>query len=306
MMRQLEPATLFRTVRQAQSKIEQFYKQGRVWHLKGKPEWRRTSLGFQMQIDTSDPMDVDFYLGYYQQELLTLIGILVSTNDVVIDIGAQKGFISLILSKQVGPDGSVVSIEPDARALKFLRTHARQNGCDNIITCGYGLGATTETCDFALSTQLGWSSRYPNEAARQCVTSITQIQVRTLDDVVQGLNCGASRRKITFIKIDAEGSEPDIISGGFQTLSRHKPALYMEVNKRSLAARGSQTDTGGEPLRDLGYRFFWVQRHRAGTLGSSIRLQSLNHLTDGPQDLYDVLAIVPDSPFADRLVRFIR
>jgi Met-10+ like-protein len=115
-----------------------------------------------MQIDSADPMDVDYYLGCYQQELLRLIRILVSTGDTVTDVGAQKWFISLILSKQVGLHGCVISVEPDPRAMQFLANHVQRNRCGNVITCNYGLGATVESCAFALSVQLGWLTRYPN------------------------------------------------------------------------------------------------------------------------------------------------
>ncbi len=294
------------TLRKGRSKAEQVYKRVRTWRFRGKPEWRRLDLGFEMQIDSADPMDVDFYLGCYQQELLRLIRILVSTGDTVIDVGAQKGFISLILSKQVGLHGCVISIEPDPRAMQFLTTHIQRNRCGNVITFNYGLGATVESCAFALSAQLGWSSRYPNEAAQQCVTSIAQIPIRTLDDVMEELDSGTSSRKITFIKIDAEGSEPDIVSGGVKTISRHRPALYLEVNKRSLAMRGGQTDSAEALLRHLGYKFFWVGKHSLGSLGSSVRLQSLNYLTERREDLYDVLAIAPDTPLFCRATRFMR
>jgi hypothetical protein len=110
---------------------------------------------------------------------------------------------------------------------------------------------------------------------------------------------------ITFIKIDAECSEPGIISGGIKTISWHRPALYIEVNKSRLQCAVVRL----------------TRQRRSFAIGLSIllgrktsiraarfeRTSTILELFDERrEDLYDVLAIAPDRTVFSRVTRFMR
>jgi len=56
-----------------------------------------------------------------------------------------------------------------------------------------------------------------------------------------------------FIKIDAEGYELKILVGGFETITKHKPILVLEVNEYALIAHGTSRTELFEYLDKIGY-----------------------------------------------------
>ena len=59
------------------------------------------------------------------------------------------------------------------------------------------------------------------------------------------------------VKLDAEGCEARILTGGLATIRRFKPLLLTEVAPEHLAAQGSSVDGLLELLDDLDYRV-WI------------------------------------------------
>src|SRR6201999_566014 len=62
----------------------------------------------------------------------------------VLDIGAHRGFHSLLFSKKVGPSGKVIAFEPSPQEAKRLRTNLRMNRCTNVQVNQYALGEKDE------------------------------------------------------------------------------------------------------------------------------------------------------------------
>ncbi len=58
----------------------------------------------------------------------------IQPGDVVADIGAGAGYISLRLSKRVGPEGKVLATDIQPQMLEFLKQNAEQAGVTNITT----------------------------------------------------------------------------------------------------------------------------------------------------------------------------
>ena len=51
-------------------------------------------------------------------------------GDVVLDVGANIGYYSVVASSLVGPEGRVLSIEPDPSHFARLRRSLASNGCE--------------------------------------------------------------------------------------------------------------------------------------------------------------------------------
>ena len=244
---------LFRFLRRSSGEV-------RLRLQRSASRWQPVGEDLHMNIDPADPMDRAFCLGLYEERLTRLIKNLVRPGDTCIDIGAQKGYISLLMAKLVGPAGHVVAFEPDARCAEALKSHLARNSFNNVTVLGYALGDRESTCTFVLSRQLGWSSRFPNELARTAALSETTVQVRRLDDVLCENRIGPADR-IRFIKIDVEGSEPLVLAGAQRTLQTYRPTLSIEVNRASLRAGGFSVESIEDLLRPLGYGFFLVRSY---------------------------------------------
>ena len=87
-----------------------------LWHkirlrqLGDVASWRAVAGGLEMELDPTDFMDQQFFLGTYAPELDFIIQHWVHSGDMCIDIGAQKGFVTLSLASRVGNDGRSTSL----------------------------------------------------------------------------------------------------------------------------------------------------------------------------------------------------
>ncbi len=50
----------------------------------------------------------------------------------VVDVGANVGYFTVLMSRLVGPRGSVVAVEPDRDNLRLLRLNLWLNRCHNV------------------------------------------------------------------------------------------------------------------------------------------------------------------------------
>src|SRR5580700_10492879 len=107
-------------IRSAAGRLRASYHRSRLRALGDEPRWVRVHGGFEMFIDPSDDLDRDFYLGTFDPAMLKIISRTVRKGDICIDIGAQKGYVSLTLAQAVGNGGRVLAFDADKRAAAKL------------------------------------------------------------------------------------------------------------------------------------------------------------------------------------------
>ncbi len=76
-------------------------------------------------------------------------------GDVFFDIGANVGYYSILASKLVGKDGSVVACEPVIRNLAFLQQHVTLNKADNVRILAFACSSENGTARFATWAEHG-------------------------------------------------------------------------------------------------------------------------------------------------------
>lgn len=124
----------------------------------------------------------------------------------VIDIGANVGEFSVAVAEKAS---RVYAFDPDPLASMCLRNNATRYS--NLSVCDEALGECSGTQPYYLSARLADSSLIrPTEQYRE-----VQVKVTTLDEFVR-MN-GIDR--ISLIKLEAEGAEPEIIRGAAETLA---------------------------------------------------------------------------------------
>jgi FkbM family methyltransferase len=152
---------------------------------------------------------------------------LVEYGSTVIDIGANVGQYSYALCQYAGPKGLVIAVEPLPETAELLRSAARR------------LGLPVVVFECALSSRDGEAELLVPIIAgekRHALASLEQhsaaglrrrVSVRRLDDL-----CREVRGRISFIKIDVEGHELEVLRGGIDTLQQHRPSLLVEIEQR--------------------------------------------------------------------------
>ncbi len=119
----------------------------------------------------------------------------IKKGDIVLDIGANIGFYTKILSGLVGETGKVYAFEPDKKNFSYLQQNA-------------GNLKNVELINKAVSDKTGMITLYQSDLlnvdhktyATENYTSKTEIECIALDDLIPD-------HKVDFIKIDIQGFE---------------------------------------------------------------------------------------------------
>lgn len=165
---------------------------------------------------------------------------------VFIDAGANDGYYTLFAAGKVGPSGKVIAIEPSSRERINLRRNIERNGFDNVKIVTDALGATPGEAFLFLAHYKHSGHNTMGRFAHDDVTAARpeHVRVQSLDTVVQRLTVP----RVDVIKIDVEGAEAKVISGGYETLKTMQPILIMELSDRALRSQGN---SAGELLAML-------------------------------------------------------
>jgi FkbM family methyltransferase len=149
----------------------------------------------------------------------------------VYDVGGNEGVLTLFFARAVGPTGRVLVFEPNPRSFAFIEENLRLNSFHNVAAYQLGLGA--EIGLMALTFPEGEPGRgtLRSDAAallrRKHGSAIrtASIPIDTLDHVV------ATQRlpDPSFVKIDVEGLECDVLSGMLATMERCRPEVFVEL-----------------------------------------------------------------------------
>lgn len=257
-----------------------------------------------MKIGPTQGMDIGYYLGTYEPALIRLISILVKPGDVAADIGTHKGYITLALANRTGSDGTVVSIDPDPRDFGEMSDNCDRNNFHHVQKFSCVANDVEGLCEFSLSSALGNSSRFPNEIALPTVSSTISVKTRTLDDILRAARV-SPETPVSFVKIDAEGSEPLVFQGMKRMLSLHHPAICMEVNNGSLKAGGFTAPFISQFLTPHGYRFFKLTWKRNALYRGTILLEEITEATTGNGFCFEVLAFIDHHRDRTKLNKFI-
>ena len=141
------------------------------------------------------------------------------------DVGAHIGFFTLLASRLVGAAGEVHAFEPLAENRSRLEAAVRANGCENVVVHELAVAERSgEVLLYGGEASVAWSLR-PDGTEQRGVT----VSARTLDELARAL------RPPDVLKIDVEQVELDVLRGGAELLSAHRPAILLEAAEEALA-----------------------------------------------------------------------
>jgi FkbM family methyltransferase len=159
-----------------------------------------------------------------------------------IDIGANFGFYALTLAKGAGPTGHVWGFEPAPATAGYFKEAIAANRLGNVTLhdCAIGAGPGVTRLHLSHTPEL-------NSVVRHTSRDAVEVRVESLDS----LAAREALAGIDFLKIDAEGTELDVLNGAVGFLKRESPLVMFEVQKEADAHRAVL-----DRLTDLGYRIY--------------------------------------------------
>lgn len=144
-----------------------------------------------------------------------------------LDIGANIGLTTVMIARAGA--GPVFAFEPHPPTFRYLTQTIAANGLDSVRAIDKALGREPGELPFFVDEDSSASHVVaPQNRGRR--GSIT-VPVATVDDF-----CATIDTPVRFIKIDAEGAEPDILAGARETLERDRPGVFVEFNLFTLMA----------------------------------------------------------------------
>jgi FkbM family methyltransferase len=168
-----------------------------------------------------------------------------------IDVGANIGYFTCLMSKLAGPAGKVLAIEPEPQNLALLQQNIKLNDLTNVMVHSCALGASEGSAMLGLykPSNRGRHSIVDTDAKTQI-----KVPVRTLDELAK--TSAANIKSWSFVKIDVEGYEGFVLDGAKETLPLIE-TLVMEYSPALLRAAGRDPAT---TLRMLTAHFSRIHR----------------------------------------------
>ncbi len=159
------------------------------------------------------------WLGSYELDKQKLFVSRVRPGQVVMDIGANVGFYTLLSSQLVGEKGRVVAFEPLPRNIAFLREHLRINRVQNATLIEAAVSERSGEATF----QEGGSGAMGRISSGGGV----RVKLVSVDELVER---GEAPRP-DVMKIDVEGAEAMVLRGAARTIAGGaRPLIFLATH----------------------------------------------------------------------------
>ena len=153
---------------------------------------------------------------------------LVEPGNTVVDVGSNIGLVTVLLSRLVGDQGLVHSLEPIPVTFNLLAYNVKKLGLKNVYLSNFGLSNRDGFAEMEVPL---YSAGYENFYQAHLVKGkgdtslrIFAVKVRKLDSILSGLSS-----PISFVKVDVEGHMLEVIQGATQVIKNFHPSFLIEV-----------------------------------------------------------------------------
>jgi FkbM family methyltransferase len=180
---------------------------------------------------------------------------LIGPGQTAIDVGANIGAHSIMMSRGVGPRGRVIAFEPVPSTAALMRENLALNRAQNV-----------ELVEAAVSDREGsvemnvFDQRYSAWNSRGAVANDGIAPVETVEVRAESLDAALGARgvdRVSFLKIDVEGFELEALKGAMGMLgSGAVESLSFEISQVPLEASGHESREVFQLLEAVGYRAY--------------------------------------------------
>lgn len=173
------------------------------------------------------------------------------SGDTFVDVGANHGAFSVAASRFVGAGGQIIAFEPQRRLAPLVEASLAATHGSNYAVLQYICARTRKQVPLFLSE---WSSGTASvfAAVKGAGRSSTIVEAHALDELMEGVRVVGR----TYIKIDVEGSEQEVLLGARNFIMHHRPRIQMEVIDEIMSAAGVSPEALAETIQNLGYGAF--------------------------------------------------
>ena len=191
----------------------------------------------------------DYWLGNYEMDLVRVLGGLAGGRQVAFDVGANIGYMSLVLAQLMGEGGQVIAFEALPANLERLAQNISLNALDERVQVQpFAASNQSGQAVFKVHASGGMGKLASAQGRDENYADEIHVNTITLDETVfeQGLPAPE------LVKLDIEGGEGQAIKGMRRILQEKRPTLLIELHGQEAAqAVLSQLGKQDYAVRDL-------------------------------------------------------
>lgn len=160
---------------------------------------------------------------------LRIVRYLVPRGTTAIDLGANIGAYTKILSSLTGPTGRVVAVEPVPETFDCLTRNVQVLRMMNVTPMNAAVSdrsqiVTVEVPENEFGGPYFTRARVvKDEEGQACTSRFVRVHSMTLDEIT------SAEERVAFIKCDIEGHELQCLAGAESVIAKHHPAWLIEV-----------------------------------------------------------------------------
>lgn len=145
-----------------------------------------------------------------------------SNGNVVLDLGANIGYYTLMEGKKIGNFGKIYAVEPDPRNIEFLNKNIKINCLDNIVEFEQAAISNREAkVEFVLSSKTNLSSFHAEKDKKNFKSIIVQTY-----DLGKYLK---NKKRVDLIRMDIEGHEIEVFDSLIKFSREYKDHLPYKI-----------------------------------------------------------------------------
>ena len=216
----------------------------------------RTRFGARLRGNTYDLLQqYVYFFGIWEPHLTSFLIDRVRPGDVVVDVGANIGYFSVLTSKLVGDTGRVIALEASPSIFQRLDENLRLNRISNVSAMNIAVAADEGTRSVYLGPahNIGLTTTVANSSLRLEAAVASKTLVSLLPSDIW--------RAVRILKIDVEGGEADVIAGLAPLLPTAPPELevVVEISPETLAQSGLTPEDVMRPFEAAGFRAYRIE-----------------------------------------------
>ncbi|WGM45186.1 hypothetical protein KOAAANKH_00046 [Brevundimonas sp. NIBR10] len=233
----------------------------------------RLAGGLSLYVDPQDG-DISGSLirrGYWERWTTLSVLSLIRPGDRIVEVGANLGYYTVLMADAVRPTGSVLALEANPRLADLAQRSLALNGLDDRArVLAQAALDRMGTVSFVTSrTVSGGGHVAVLDQPPFADSEVIEAPAARLDDLIQG--------RVDLIRMDAEGSEPFVMTGAERILSDNPDIVVcMEWSPVQIVSRTDPAAFVDRMAAD-GFRFWRMERDARLTPLSIDALKAAGH-----------------------------
>jgi len=167
------------------------------------------------------------------------------SGDVIVDVGANIGYYTILLADKVGLNGKVYAFEPDLINFEILKKNVEVNKLKNVVLVRA-----------AVSNKKGISYLYKskeNYGDHRMFGNEEKEEIKTIK-----LDNYLKNQKIDLMKVDTQGWEPSVFEGAKKIIEKNKPTIFFEYSPASYKLAKLDGLKMMRWLKKVYKKFWWI------------------------------------------------